>query len=66
MSDTDPSYLRRELLARLNAAPFLSWSPELLSGLIAVFDLAGIKPADKGNQSREDCGYASRTRLHPW
>lgn len=59
--DTDDSVaeLRRELLARLDARPFLAWPPQLLRALVAVFDAAGIchvPPAAAGNQPP--------TRLH--
>ena len=37
-------YLRREVLARIDAHPLDDWSPALLRAMIAVFDLNGITP----------------------
>jgi hypothetical protein len=41
---TSIEYLRGELLDRVDAQPFETWSPALLRALIAVFDLNGITP----------------------
>jgi hypothetical protein len=37
----DIEYLRSKLLERMDALPFVDWSPALLQALIAVFDLNG-------------------------
>jgi hypothetical protein len=48
MTDQQPpmniEYLRREVLARIDAHPLDDWSPALLRAMIAVFDLNGITP----------------------
>jgi hypothetical protein len=36
--------LRLDLIDRIEALPFVDWSPALLRALIAVFDLNGITP----------------------
>lgn len=37
-------YLRREVLARIEAHPLDDWSPAMLRAMIAVFDLNGVMP----------------------
>ncbi|MEM6106677.1 hypothetical protein AAHS21_10495 [Mycobacterium sp. 050272] len=48
MTDQQPptniEYLRREVLARIDAHPLDDWSPALLRAMIAVFDLNGVMP----------------------
>jgi hypothetical protein len=48
MTDIQPpaeiEYLRRDLLNRMDALPFVEWSPALLRALIAVFDLNETTP----------------------
>ncbi|WAJ42537.1 hypothetical protein OK015_14695 [Mycobacterium sp. Aquia_216] len=48
MTDQQPpmniEYLRREVLARIDAHPLDDWSPALLRAVIAVFDLNGVTP----------------------
>ncbi|MEE6138450.1 hypothetical protein SKC41_19230 [Mycobacterium sp. 050128] len=48
MTDQQPpmniEYLRREVLARIDAHPLDDWSPALLRAVIAVFDLNGVMP----------------------
>lgn len=39
IGDGDLDCLRRELLSRLDARPWKSWSPELLRAVIGVLDL---------------------------
>jgi hypothetical protein len=39
--------LRLDLIDRVEALPFVEWSPALLRALIAVFDLNGITPEAK-------------------
>jgi hypothetical protein len=41
---TNIEYLRREVLARIDAHPLDDWSPAMLRAVIAVFDLNGITP----------------------
>ncbi|MCV7413463.1 hypothetical protein AWC05_02865 [Mycobacterium florentinum] len=49
MTDQQPpmniEYLRREVLARIDAHPLDDWSPAMLRAMIAVFDLNGVMPA---------------------
>jgi hypothetical protein len=40
----DVDHLRSELLRRCAAHPVRSWSPAMLSAMIAVFDLWGSQP----------------------
>ena len=48
MTDQQPpmniEYLRREVLARIDAHPLDDWSPAMLRAMIAVFDLNGVMP----------------------
>jgi hypothetical protein len=44
---TNIELLRRELLDRVEAAPFDDWSPALLRALIAVFELDGMMPISR-------------------
>jgi hypothetical protein len=37
-------HLRQDLIDRIEALPFIDWSPALLRALIAFFDLNGITP----------------------
>jgi hypothetical protein len=45
---TGIEYLRCQLLDRVDAQPFEEWSPALLRALIAVFELNGVTPAQRG------------------
>ncbi|BBX43848.1 hypothetical protein [Mycobacterium simiae] len=41
---TNIEYLRREVLARIDAHPLDDWSPAMLRAVIALFDLNGVMP----------------------